>query len=130
MPRLWQANLPQSSIFVFPLASAIPTMGPAVRRLLRVGPLARHDEQPYFERPSRPSDQLVLANAFDVGGGMQGHGFTPQRSLNGAMHRDIASRVGCSREMVSRLMKDLETGKFIAASGADTVILRPFPSGW
>jgi hypothetical protein len=32
--------------------------------------------------------------------------------------------------MVSRLMKDLETGKFIAASGIDTVILRPFPSGW
>ena len=48
----------------------------------------------------------------------------------GLTHRDIASRVGCSREMVSRLMKDLETGKFIAASGADTVILRPFPSGW
>jgi CRP/FNR family cyclic AMP-dependent transcriptional regulator len=48
----------------------------------------------------------------------------------GLTHRDIASRVGCSREMVSRLMKDLETGRFIAARGADTVILRPFPSGW
>ena len=48
----------------------------------------------------------------------------------GLTHREIASRVGCSREMVSRLMKDLETGKFIAARGSDTLLLRPFPSGW
>jgi CRP/FNR family transcriptional regulator, cyclic AMP receptor protein len=48
----------------------------------------------------------------------------------GLTHREIASRVGCSREMVSRLMKDLETGKFIAPRGSETEILRPFPSGW
>lgn len=53
------------------------------------------------------------------------------RVIEGALtHKDIASRVGCSREMVSRLMKDLETGKFIAAEGRDMMILRPFPSGW
>jgi len=55
-----------------------------------------------------------------------GEQYVPERLTQA----DIASRVGCSREMVSRLMKDLETGQFIAARGADTVILRPFPSGW
>jgi CRP/FNR family transcriptional regulator, cyclic AMP receptor protein len=53
------------------------------------------------------------------------------RVIEGALtHRDIAARVGCSREMVSRLMKDLETGKFIAPGDGGTVLLRPFPSGW
>lgn len=53
------------------------------------------------------------------------------RVLDGGLtHREIAARVGCSREMVSRLMKDLETGRFIEASGRQTVILRPFPPGW
>lgn len=45
-------------------------------------------------------------------------------------HREIASRIGCSREMVSRLTKDLETGRFIAFEGARTVLLRPLPARW
>jgi CRP/FNR family transcriptional regulator, cyclic AMP receptor protein len=46
-------------------------------------------------------------------------------------HREIASRIGCSREMVSRLMKDLETGDYIGIdSFKRLVILKPLPSRW
>ena len=45
-------------------------------------------------------------------------------------HREMASRLGCSREMVSRLMKDLETGGFVAADGAGLRLLRALPARW
>jgi CRP/FNR family transcriptional regulator, cyclic AMP receptor protein len=46
-------------------------------------------------------------------------------------HAEIAARVGCSREMVSRLMKDLETGGYVAveANGARRLVL-PLPTRW
>jgi CRP/FNR family transcriptional regulator, cyclic AMP receptor protein len=44
--------------------------------------------------------------------------------------REIASRVGCSREMVSRLMKDLETGGYVVAWERGWVIRRPPPPRW
>ncbi|MBC7941591.1 MAG: Crp/Fnr family transcriptional regulator [Chitinophagaceae bacterium] len=45
-------------------------------------------------------------------------------------HRDIAARVGCSREMVSRVMKDLATGGHVEVM-ADTLRLRlPMPARW
>jgi CRP/FNR family transcriptional regulator, cyclic AMP receptor protein len=44
-------------------------------------------------------------------------------------HAEIASRVGCSREMVSRLMKDLEAGGYLSA--ADGLrLLRNLPARW
>jgi CRP/FNR family cyclic AMP-dependent transcriptional regulator len=45
-------------------------------------------------------------------------------------HAAIASRVGCSREMVSRLMKDLETGGYVSTVNRQQVITRPLPSRW
>jgi CRP/FNR family transcriptional regulator, cyclic AMP receptor protein len=44
-------------------------------------------------------------------------------------HADIAARVGCSREMVSRLLKDLERGGFIATT-ASALSLRKLPARW
>lgn len=46
-------------------------------------------------------------------------------------HREIAQRLGCSREMVSRLMKDLEVGELLCptASGG-YVLMRPLPARW
>ncbi|RQP24466.1 Crp/Fnr family transcriptional regulator [Piscinibacter terrae] len=53
------------------------------------------------------------------------------RIIQGSLtHKSIASRAGCSREMVSRLMKDLETGGFVATEGRDMVLRRRLPSGW
>jgi CRP/FNR family cyclic AMP-dependent transcriptional regulator len=45
-------------------------------------------------------------------------------------HQDIASRVGCSREMVSRLLKDLETGGYVSSEGRQLVLLKPLPLRW
>jgi CRP/FNR family transcriptional regulator, cyclic AMP receptor protein len=46
-------------------------------------------------------------------------------------HADIAARVGCSREMVSRLMKDLERGGYVEASPTSGLAIgRQLPSRW
>jgi CRP/FNR family transcriptional regulator, cyclic AMP receptor protein len=45
-------------------------------------------------------------------------------------HQEIASRVGCSREMVSRLMKDLEIGGYITGSSNSYRVLRALPPRW
>lgn len=45
-------------------------------------------------------------------------------------HADIAAQVGCSREMVSRIMKDLEVGCYVRRSGISLEILKVIPSAW
>lgn len=45
-------------------------------------------------------------------------------------HADIAGRVGCSREMVSRLLKDLASGGYIRNVGRRLRILKPLPNRW
>ena len=44
-------------------------------------------------------------------------------------HAVIAARVGCSREMVSRLMKDLERGAYVVREGPG-LVLRKVPAHW
>ncbi len=44
-------------------------------------------------------------------------------------HAEIASRIGCSREMVSRLMKDLEAGGYLSV-GDRLRLLRGLPARW
>ncbi len=45
-------------------------------------------------------------------------------------HREMANRLGCSREMVSRLMKDLEGGDYLRAETSRWQILRSLPARW
>jgi CRP/FNR family cyclic AMP-dependent transcriptional regulator len=46
-------------------------------------------------------------------------------------HAEIAARVGCSREMVSRLMKDLVAGRYLRRGPASGwTLLRPLPQAW
>lgn len=45
-------------------------------------------------------------------------------------HQEIANRIGCSREMVSRLLKDLEVGGFIAQSARSIEVLKRLPPRW
>ena len=45
-------------------------------------------------------------------------------------HAEIASRVCCSREMVSRLMKDLEVGAYVRKEQRRLLLLRQLPSRW
>jgi CRP/FNR family cyclic AMP-dependent transcriptional regulator len=55
-----------------------------------------------------------------------GERFVPQRLTQS----DIASRVGCSREMVSRIFKDLVAGGCIALEADRIVIRRDPPARW
>lgn len=45
-------------------------------------------------------------------------------------HQEIANRLGCSREMVSRLTKDLELGGFIANGSSRYRLLKALPARW
>jgi len=44
--------------------------------------------------------------------------------------QDIAERVGASRDMISRLMKDLTAGGYIAVEERRITLLRKLPSAW
>jgi len=45
-------------------------------------------------------------------------------------HQEIANRLGCSREMVSRLMKDLEGGGYVRFTTGAAWLLRALPPRW
>ena len=44
--------------------------------------------------------------------------------------QNIASRVGASREMVARILKDLRTGKYISTEEGCIVIHKALPHSW
>jgi len=43
---------------------------------------------------------------------------------------EIASRVGASREMVSRILSDLSAGGYIRVEAKQIVLLRKLPAHW
>ena len=45
-------------------------------------------------------------------------------------HQEMAHRVGCTREMVGRVMRDLVRGGYVAEEAARLTILRPLPARW
>ena len=45
-------------------------------------------------------------------------------------HQEIANRLGCSREMVSRLMKDLEGGGYVDVAAAYYRLQKALPTRW
>lgn len=51
-------------------------------------------------------------------------------TLTKVTHQQIASRVGASREMVSRLLKDLEKGGYIRLGVKQITLLRKLPLRW
>jgi CRP/FNR family transcriptional regulator, cyclic AMP receptor protein len=53
-----------------------------------------------------------------------------RRLVSRVTHAEIASRIGCSREMVSRLLKDLERGGYTSTIGRSLHILKPLPNRW
>lgn len=67
--------------------------------------------------------QLLRALAHPTAGG---HGLIDQRLT----HQEMAHRLGCSREMVSRLMKDLERGAYVVRDGAGLRLARELPPRW
>lgn len=51
-------------------------------------------------------------------------------TLSSITHQTIASRVGASREMVSRLLKDLERGGYVALGVRQITLIRKLPARW
>lgn len=45
-------------------------------------------------------------------------------------HQAMAQHLACSREMVSRLLRDLETGGYIAVQDRWITLLKPLPARW
>jgi len=45
-------------------------------------------------------------------------------------HREIAGMIGSSREMVSKILKDLENGGYIAITGKHYLINKNLPANW
>jgi CRP/FNR family cyclic AMP-dependent transcriptional regulator len=45
-------------------------------------------------------------------------------------HQEMAHRVGCTREMVSRVMRDLARGGYVADEKSRLTLLRPLPARW
>jgi CRP/FNR family cyclic AMP-dependent transcriptional regulator len=45
-------------------------------------------------------------------------------------HQDIAERVGASREMVSRLLKDLAQGGYVEVRDRQLLLKKPLPPAW
>ena len=44
--------------------------------------------------------------------------------------QDIASQLGCSREMIGRLLRDLEAGGYVQRAGERLLLLRALPARW
>jgi len=44
--------------------------------------------------------------------------------------QELANRVGASREMINRIVKDLTTGGYISVDGQRIVIHKPLPANW
>jgi CRP/FNR family cyclic AMP-dependent transcriptional regulator len=65
--------------------------------------------------------RLLLESAVDEGG---------LKVVPRLTQSDIASRVGCSREMVSRIFKDLVTGGYMTVERDRIVINRKPPARW
>jgi CRP/FNR family transcriptional regulator, cyclic AMP receptor protein len=45
-------------------------------------------------------------------------------------HIELASLIGCSREMVTRLLKDLEVGGYLGHADGKLLLLRQLPTHW
>ena len=52
------------------------------------------------------------------------------RSIERLTQQEMAERVGCSREMISRIMKDLVDGGYLQLERQSIRLVRPLPAGW
>ncbi len=76
---------------------------------------------------------LALVNVFGrVSRLLKNRGVAMEEGLviEGLTHQDIASEVGASREMVSKILSDLNKGDYIHTQRKRIVLLKPLPKGW
>jgi CRP/FNR family cyclic AMP-dependent transcriptional regulator len=53
-----------------------------------------------------------------------------RRLVERMTHQAMAQHLACSREMVSRLLRDLQTGGYIAVEDRWITLLKPLPARW
>ncbi len=53
-----------------------------------------------------------------------------RRTLERLTHQEIAARIGASREMVSRIFKELTTGGYLVVDSKRIVVARKLPERW
>lgn len=53
-----------------------------------------------------------------------------QRVADRLTHLEMSHRLGCSREMVSRLLKDLERGGYVTVQDQRFVLMKALPARW
>lgn len=114
--------------------------GEQVREHLRAEPEFAFELITQIIRRARTATETARGMALlDVYGrvvaALEALGGTADRSgapveLRGLTHQDIASRVGASREMVSRLLKDLEKGGYITQGVKRITLLKKLPARW
>lgn len=75
--------------------------------------------------------QLALNDVYGrLKGLLESEAVAPEVPRERLTHQDMSSRIGCSREMVSRLMKDLERGRYVQNVGGVISVVRPLPPRW
>lgn len=95
-----------------------------IRRLIRRARLATESARSLalldaYGRLVRLFDVLAVA-------GSEGRRSITQRLT----HQDIAQRIGCTRELVSRLLKDLQQGGYVAVEAQRYTLVRRLPAKW
>lgn len=83
------------------------------------------------------TDNFKNLALFDVYGRVAKVLLSLAKSVDGAQvihamptQAEIAQRVGASREMVGIILRDLETGRYIAKNGRIVTICKPLPKRW
>jgi CRP/FNR family cyclic AMP-dependent transcriptional regulator len=131
-----------------PRSASVMTMEPAVCSVVSPAAVRQHmSEEPGFafdlisqviRRARAATDTARNMALLDVYGrmvvalqGPPGSARTERPlTLTKITHQSIASRVGASREMVSRLLKDLEKGGYIELGVKRITLLKKLPARW
>ena len=88
------------------------------------------------ERIQAMTEEINILALFDVYGRIRhtliklSHEQDGKQITEKITHQDIANRIGSSREMVSRILRDLKAGGYISIAGKQITIERELPSGW
>ncbi len=88
------------------------------------------------ERIQAMTEEINILALFDVYGRIRHTLMKLSREQDGKQvtdkitHQEIANRIGSSREMVSRILRDLKHGGYISIAGKQITLERDLPTGW
>lgn len=54
----------------------------------------------------------------------------PRRVVEALTHQELANRAGCSREMVTRQLRDLQQGGYVSVEQGRITLLKELPPRW